>query len=65
MFNQDLKKTKKMRIKDNSIIVNNLYVIVKTARNVWRIGERGGDWLMSGTSEEVVKRAYQMPVYPR
>lgn len=64
MFNQDLAKVKKMRIKDNSIRVNEKYVIIKRGRNRWRVGEASGDWLLSGNAETVVKRAYEMPVFP-
>jgi len=31
-------------------------VIVKTARDVYRLGEIGGDWIMHGTAPEIAAR---------
>ena len=54
-----LQTVKGMKIKGNSIAINDRFVVVRIGRNVWRLGEMAGDWLRSGTAEEIVERAYR------
>lgn len=53
-----VKRMTSMKIKSNSILVNG-YVIVRTNRTTWRIGEWAGDWLRSGSLEEIARRAVE------
>ena len=57
--NEALQAVKAMKIKSNSICINGRFAVVRVGRNTWRLGEMAGDWLCSGTAEEVVRRAYQ------
>lgn len=49
---------KNMKVKDNSIQVTPYLMVKKTGRNEYRLGEIGGDWIMSGTADEVMTRVY-------
>lgn len=48
---------KNLKIGDNSALVNNKYVVIRTGNNTYRIGEKCGDWLKTGTLEEIIARA--------
>ena len=54
-----LQTVKGMKIKGDSIAINDRFVVVRIGRNVWRLGEMAGDWLRSGTAEEIVERVYR------
>lgn len=46
-----------MKINGNSIISNDgKWVVVRTGKNTYRLGEQMGDWIMSGTASEVLAR---------
>jgi hypothetical protein len=49
----------KMDIGQNSIIVNERFVVVRRKRNDYHLGELGSDWLTSGTAEKVIARAFR------
>ena len=38
-----------------SITVAQKFIVKRTGRNTWRLGEMMGDWLMSGTAEQVIE----------
>ena len=44
-----------MKVHQNSVIVLGDRVVVKTKRNIWRVAELGGDWLMSGNLRDVTQ----------
>ena len=46
---------KAMKVHQNSVIVLGDRVVVKTKRNIWRVAELGGDWLMSGNLKDVTQ----------
>jgi hypothetical protein len=48
----------KMGVRQNSITINERFVVVRRKRNDYHLGELGGDWLMGGTAAEVLARAF-------
>jgi hypothetical protein len=46
---------KAMKVHRNSVIALGNRVVVKSKRNVWRVAEVGGDWLMSGNLKDVTQ----------
>jgi hypothetical protein len=55
---QALNLVKAMAVKSNSVTVNDNFVVVHPSKKVWRLGELCGDWITSGTAEEVIETAY-------
>jgi hypothetical protein len=49
----------KMAVGQNSITINERFVVVRRKRNDYHLGELAGDWLTSGTAEKVLARAFE------
>ena len=44
-----------LKVGANSIIIN-AFVVIRQKRNLYRVGELCGDWLMHGTRQEIEER---------
>lgn len=50
------KSLNSLKVRGNSVVFGK-FVVVRTGKNTFRLGEAGGDWIMSGTADEVIARA--------
>ena len=50
------KSLNSLKVRGNSTAFGK-FVVVRTGKNAFRLGEAGGDWIMSGTADEVIARA--------
>lgn len=56
-YNLDHKVLEGMKVGQNSVIVNDRFVVVRLSKKIYRLGELQGAWLMRGTIDEVLRRA--------
>lgn len=50
-----IKTLKAMKVKSSSLQIRS-YVVVRLNKKTWRLGELMGDWIMTGSVEEVANR---------
>ena len=49
---------RKMKVRSLSVMITSTLIVARTSRGTWRLGEVCGDWIMHGTAEQVIARAY-------